>query len=326
MDVSVIMINYNTFDLTKDALNSIFEYTKDLTYEIILVDNASPDGSGEKLSELYKDRIVYLQSGGNLGTSKAFNLGLKKSSGKYILWLNTDILLMGNFMKTLFDYMERDKRCGIAGGNLFNGAGEPTLSYDKQLLTGKVAMHNVNNFVVLWRTLFKKRISNHFNYTGRPMRVGGIIGADFMVRRDCFDRVGNFNENIFMYGEETDFTYRVTNLTDYTVMSVPEAKMVHLEGGGAPNENVVFNARKEKIVLTGICTYLKNCLGREDVRLYIKSRLIAARKRKFFYTLLGKKERAQVFAQKAGFFRGYLNDLNAFYAALPGGEALYAGK
>ena len=96
MDVSVIMINYNTFDLTKDALNSIFENTKDLTYEIILVDNASPDGSGEKLKELFQDKIVYLQSGGNLGTSKAFNLGLKRASGKYILWLNTDIHFQNN--------------------------------------------------------------------------------------------------------------------------------------------------------------------------------------------------------------------------------------
>ena len=62
------------------------------------------------------------------------------------------------------------------------------------------------------------------------MRVGGIIGADLMVRRDCFDRVGNFNENIFMYGEETDFTYRVTHETNYTVVSVPDAHMTHLEG------------------------------------------------------------------------------------------------
>ena len=135
MDVSVIMINYNTFSLTKDALDSIFRETKGIDYEVILIDNASPDGSGDRLSALYGNKIVYLQSGGNLGTSKAFNIALKHASGKYVLWLNTDILLKENFIKKLFDYMESDPNCGICGGNLFNGRGEPTLSYDKELLT-----------------------------------------------------------------------------------------------------------------------------------------------------------------------------------------------
>lgn len=157
MDVSVIMINYNTFSLTKDALDSIFRETKGIDYEVILIDNASPDGSGDRLSALYGNKIVYLQSGGNLGTSKAFNIALKHASGKYVLWLNTDILLKENFIKKLFDYMESDPNCGICGGNLFNGRGEPTLSYDKELLTGRVAMYNVRTIVVLFRALFKNK-------------------------------------------------------------------------------------------------------------------------------------------------------------------------
>ena len=319
MDVSVIMINYNTFSLTKDALDSIFRETKGIDYEVILIDNASPDGSGDRLSVLYGNKIVYLQSGGNLGTSKAFNIALKHASGKYVLWLNTDILLKENFIKKLFDYMEIDPNCGICGGNLFNGRGEPTLSYDKELLTGRVAMYNVRTIVVLFRALFKKQISNHFNYTSRPMRVGGIIGADLMVRRDCFDRVGSFNENIFMYGEETDFTYRVTHETNYTVVSVPDAHMTHLEGGGV-SQNDSFNERKETIVLTGISTYLKNCLGKEDVFLYVKARYIAAKKRRFFYSLLGYREKKEVFAQKEAFFRRHLTEFDTFYSSLPGQE------
>lgn len=300
MDVSVIMINYNTFSLTKDALDSIFRETKGIDYEVILIDNASPDGSGDRLSALYGNKIVYLQSGGNLGTSKAFNIALKHASGKYVLWLNTDILLKENFIKKLFDYMESDPNCGICGGNLFNGRGEPTLSYDKELLTGRVAMYNVRTIVVLFRALFKKQISNHFNYTSRPMRVGGIIGADLMVRRDCFDRVGSFNENIFMYGEETDFTYRVTHETNYTVVSVPDAHMTHLEGGGI-SQNDSFNERKETIVLTGISTYLKNCLGKEDVFLYVKARYIAA-KRGDSFILCSENAKRKMFLRKRKLF------------------------
>ena len=101
MDVSVIMINYNTFELTQNALDSIFEYTSGLEYEIILIDNNSPDGSGEKLSAHFGDRIKYIQAGANLGTSKSFNLGLRAAGGKYVLWLNTDILIKENFIKKL---------------------------------------------------------------------------------------------------------------------------------------------------------------------------------------------------------------------------------
>ena len=316
MDVSVIMINYNTFDLTKDALESIFARTQGLAYEIILVDNLSPDGSGERLRDLFGDKIVYLQSGGNLGTSKAFNLGLKHATGKYILWLNTDILIKENFIKKLFDYMESDPKCGICGWNLYNGEGKPTLSYDKHLLTGRVARHNVRTGVVLFRAIFKRLLCEHFNYSGKPMRVGGIIGADFMVRKDCFDRVGKFNENIFMYGEETEFTWRVVHLTDYTVMSVPEAEMIHYEGGGAVSENLIYNECKETIVLTGISKYLKTCCGKNDVYLYLKSRMIAAKKRMLFYRVFGKKNRAEVFKKKAAFFSKKLKLFDEFYSAL----------
>ena len=108
MDVSVIMINYNTFDLTRDALESIFAHTKEIEYEIILIDNASPDGSGEKLRDLFGEKIVYIQAGGNLGTSKAFNIGLKQSKGKYILFLDGDDYLDIHLYGLVKQYMEKD--------------------------------------------------------------------------------------------------------------------------------------------------------------------------------------------------------------------------
>ena len=316
MDVSVIMINYNTFQLTKDALKSIFEYTKDLQYEVILVDNCSPDGSGGQLRNLFGDKIKYIQSGGNLGTSKAFNMGLKTASGRYILWLNTDILIKDNFIKKLFDYMESDPDCGMCGGNLYNGQGKPALSYDRVLLSGRRARRDVRLYSVILRRIFKRVLSLNFNYSGKPMVVGGIIGADFMVRRDCFEKVGAFDEDIFMYGEETEFTYRVHKYTDYKSVSVPAAEMIHFEGGGAPSENEVYNEKKERIVITGISTCLKKCYGEKDVHLYLKARLVSAKRRRRFCTFLRKRDRIEIFNSKIKLIEDYIRNFDKFYNAL----------
>ena len=316
MDVSVIMINYNTFDLTKDALNSIFENTKELDYEIILLDNFSPDGSGEKLRDLFGDRIIYIQTGGNLGTSRSFNIGLKHSQGKYILWLNSDILLKDNFIKQLFDYMESNSRCGICGGNLFDRNGKPAASYDKILFSGRVARNNIRLSVILFRKIFKRQLSLHFNYTKKSKKVGGIIGADFMVRKECFDQIGGLNEDIFMYGEETEFTYRLYQQTDFISVSVPTARLIHFDGASSNKDQRIFNEAREKMILTGISKYLKKCYGKKDVYLFIKSNKIAARRKKQINRLLRRQEQAEAYWEKEKFYKEYISVFDSFYNTL----------
>lgn len=319
MDVSVIMINYNTFDLTKDALESIFAHTQGLTYEIILVDNLSPDGSGEKLRDLFGEKIVYLQSGGNLGTSKAFNLGLKYATGKYVLWLNTDILIKENFIKKLFDYMESDPNCGICGGNVLDFEGKPAHSFDRKLFSGRSVKRESSLVHLVFRTLFKKSLSYHYNYTGKPMEVGGIIGADMMIRTSLFGNVGQFDENIFMYGEETEFTYRVVHQTEYTVMSVPNALIYHLEGGSTVTKKI-FKESKELIILKGEMTYLKKYYGRKDVLLFVQGLIKEARNKRFICALLRKKIMKEYYQNKFVFLTNVKNSFDSLYNSLKYGE------
>ena len=215
MDVSVIMINYNTFDLTKNALESIFMHTEGLRYEIILVDNASPDGSGDKLRDLFGNKIIYLQSGGNLGTSKAFNLGLTRISGKYVLWLNTDILIKENFIKKLFDYMESDPNCGICGGNIYDFKGKPAHSFRKIFPCLKEERKDKSVLLAVLRKIFCRPYYNQFNYTGLPMQVGYVTGADMMIRSELFQKVGGFDEDIFLkelLEREIKAEYKLDNL------------------------------------------------------------------------------------------------------------------
>lgn len=288
MDVSIVMINYNTFELTKNAINSIFENTKDINYEIILIDNASPDNSGEKLNNLFEDKIIFIQSGDNLGTSKAFNIGAKKSKGKYVLWLNTDILFKDNFIKVLFDFMESNSNCGICGGNLLDFEGKPTHSFKKYLPNAKTIKKEKS---LLYIKRFNKnniKKSLEYNFTNSPMEVGYITGADMMIRASLFNEIGYFNEEIFMYAEETEFTYRVKQ-KGYRIYSVPNAKMLHLEGASLGKS---FNINRFKFSNNGICIYLKSCYGDKEVIKYLNVCLKKYQKFKFLYSLANKKAKA----------------------------------
>ncbi len=270
MDVSVIMINYNTYELTKNALNSLFTYTVDLEYEIILVDNQSPDGSGDRLADEFGNRIKYIQSGGNLGTSKAFNLGFKNSCGKYILWLNTDIIIKDNFIFKLFKYMESHPECGVCGGNLLGFNGKPTHSFRKKY-NFKDICKDASFLNICYRKFLKKitkrALSYEYNYTSLPQSVSYITGADLMIRRSVFNEIGLFDESFFMYCEEAEYQYRVRKYTDYSIISIPNAIMWHLEGASGEKG---FSKNKYRIQLSSIVKYIEKCYGKSYCTKYLK--------------------------------------------------------
>lgn len=269
MDVSIVMINYNTYDLTKNAIESILSYTANLQYEIILVDNNSPDNSGEMLNDFFESKIIYIQSGGNLGTSKAFNMGARIATGKYILWLNSDILIKDNFVFDLFDYMEKSLECGICGGNLVNWNNEPMHSYRLTL----PSLETVRKSNGLWHKIKNKLtnsdIKNQYNFTGKPLEVGYITGADMMIRKSVIDEIGGFDEDIFMYAEECEFTFRMKQRTHYKVISVPTATMQHLEGASFGKE-AAFNERRFRAMLNGNSIYFEKCYGKSTLIKYLR--------------------------------------------------------
>lgn len=319
MDVSVIMINYNTYELTKDALNSLFTHTVGLKYEIILVDNQSPDGSGDRLADEFGNRIKYIQSGGNLGTSKGFNLGLKNASGKYVLWLNTDILLRDNFIGTLFSFMEQHPDCGVCGGNLLGFDGKPAHSYSKSFLSAKTLRKDRSFILKIIRTIFKKAFSFDYNYTGAPMEVSQIVGADMMVRRELFDEVGLFEEAIFMYCEETEFQYRVRKYTSYRIFSVPEAVMYHLEGGSFQKKSKVSAAayeRRYRAVITGESTFLYKHFGQAEVMKYLRVEKRTGFKYSIISFFLGNRDKYAEFSARRKLAKQWIANFHDFIASL----------
>lgn len=280
------MINYNTYEFTLKAIESIFEYTSGIEFEVILVDNDSPDKSGQRLAEYFGDRLKYIQSGDNLGTSKAFNLGLKIAKGKYILWLNTDILLKENFIYKLYRFMEDNMDCGICGGNILDFNGEPTHSFRRELPSIKSIRQDFSFILKALRFIFKKKFSSEYNYTNLPLEVGYITGADMMVRKSIFDNIGGFDEDIFMYSEESEFTFRMKRDTNYKVFSVPNAHIYHLEGASFGAKKKEFNKSRFNLVLNGNYIYFTKCYGTEIANKYLKLLIKSYRKLSIFTALL----------------------------------------
>lgn len=233
--VSIIIVNYNTRDLLKACLGSIYSKTKDVAFEIIVVDNASVDDSEEMIKKHFDD-VIFIQSGANIGFGKANNLGVKYSTGTFVFFLNSDILLVNNAIKILSDYLILNPKVAICGANLYDINNNPGMSFS-QTLPGLLPEIDYFFGRMFARLYYRGNID--FNYTDSPLIINGFIsGADMLVRKDVLDEVGLFDPDFFMYFEETELTWRIKK-AGYLVVSVPEAKIIHLEGG---SENIKENS------------------------------------------------------------------------------------
>ena len=276
MDVSIIIVNYHSAGMVIDCINSIYDKTQSVSYEIIVVDNASNDGSVERLAEAFGDRIKLIASPENLGFGKANNLGATQASGKYLFLLNPDTVLINDAIGILHDFLEENPRVGVAGGNLYSPEMAPTPSFcrvfDDLALERKRAS---------WGKLLGDRILNklhlrknapmtEFNHTEAPEKVAYIFGADMMLPRALFEQVKGFDPDFFMYGEEEELTWRITE-QGYDVISVPQAKIIHLEGATL-NATHTFNPRQFKMRMTGTMTYYFKRFDKEGLTEFFRIR------------------------------------------------------
>lgn len=260
MDVSVIMVNYNTREMTAAAIDSVFEKTTGVDFEVILVDNASNDGSREQFAN--DSRIKYFYLDENIGFGQANNYGVKNgASGKYLFFLNTDTLLINNALKVLYTYLETHSNVGAAGGNLYAPDNKPATSFEKKFQGIGFTLDKLAS------PLFRRATSDmegYFNYSDKPLSVAYISGADLMMPHKLFLETGGFDKQFFMYFEETDLCFRIKK-SGYKIMSIPEAKIVHFEGG-SQKKNPDSLIRKVKMSAKSRSIFINN----NHSRLYAK--------------------------------------------------------
>lgn len=259
MDISIIIVNYNTLELTKNTIDSVIEKTTGIKYEIILVDNASTDGSIEYFEKNYKDKIIFLKNKENLGFGRANNKGIEIAKGKFIFLLNSDTLLINNAIKILFDYMKLNSKVGVCGGNLYDIKLNPVHSYLEKIPSIKT---EINYFFNILGKVLKKisKRRDDFNYSKLVKEVGYITGADMMIRKSVLEKVGVFDEIFFMYSEEAELTYRIKQ-AGYKIMSVPMAQIIHLEG-----KSTKFKDKKFRMYLESKYKYFYKVYGIESCK------------------------------------------------------------
>ncbi len=241
MDVSIIFVNYKTINLLANSIASVLTETKDISYEIIVVDNASGDDSRALLFEKFNNKVKYVSLPDNIGFGRANNEGIKIANGRNVFLLNPDTLLLNNAVKILSDYLDDNSEIGVVGANLYNEdkSFQPSFSHNYPSLGFEVS----NLFHALF--LFNRE---NVNSTKNPKIVKSVVGAAMMIKQSVIDKTGAFDPRFFMYAEEEEWCLRIRK-SGHKIANVPEASILHLDG-----KSFDFSADRQKRRLEGVRT------------------------------------------------------------------------
>ncbi|MBD3809811.1 MAG: glycosyltransferase family 2 protein [Sulfuricurvum sp.] len=256
--ISIIIISYNTKDLLQNCIQSIVDKTESVGYEIIVVDNASTDGTQEIIRSNFP-QIKFIANKNNIGFGAANNMGIKIAVGKYLFLLNPDTVLTNNAIKCFYDFMENPMHQNVwcCGAALVSKDLKPDITY--------------SNFPSLWQVFFEfglhaifrnyylEKIAigvpwNHINMD--PFDVMVVSGADMFIRRSILDQIGYFDEDFFLYYEETELSWRA-HQKGFLSKIIPSIKIIHIGGQSTRN----LNLKKIEIFETSRFLFFKKCYG-----------------------------------------------------------------
>ncbi len=236
-DISVVIVNYNVKDYLYKCLNSIINSNGNLKIEIIVVDNNSTDGSIEFLQTKFND-VIFVPLNQNLGFGKANNIGIKKSVGKYILLLNPDTLIEDNTLINLYQFMENNIEVGVSTCKILNGDGSFQESCRRGFPTPIAAFSKLFG---VQKFFPNSKILGQYNLTyldeNEINEVEAVSGSFMFFRGELLKKIGGFDEDFFMYGEDLDICYRVKKL-NYKIMYVPESSTIHYKGESTKRSNI----------------------------------------------------------------------------------------
>lgn len=254
LDVSIIIVNYNTKLLLKNCLKSIFEQTKDIFFEVIVSDNGSWDGSVEMLRTEFP-QVILIENNTNLGFGAANNLGLKSAKGKYVFYLNSDTILLNNAIKMFFEYWETSaekERIGSLGAMLLDSKLNFNTSYGNLPTATNELKYLRNCFLssLYIKTIYSKfhKVNQNKEFYGE---VGYVMGADLFLKND---ENAKFDERYFMFYEESDMQYLLKKENKRNLI-IKGPKIIHLEGGSDNRSKLVYNFKN----LTSIY-YWESCI------------------------------------------------------------------
>lgn len=226
IELSVVIVNLNTKDLTIGCIRSLQKEAKDLSFEVLLTDNGSNDGSVEafeaiKKEKYWKDKFTLILNDSNTGYAKANNQGIARAKGKYILLLNNDTVVQKDALQSLLKFASLNADAGVVGSRLLNIDGTLQMScYHFPTITNAIKEY--------W--LGKKGLFEKFAPKGKePVTVDSVVGAAFLITPKAREKVGILDERYFAYFEDIDYC-RQTWKKGLKVYYLPSSVITHYHG------------------------------------------------------------------------------------------------
>lgn len=241
MDLSVIIVNYNTKELLKRCLASVFSSKTKYSFEVLVSDNGSQDASSEMVKNQFP-QVSLIENKKNLGFSKGNNIALKRAHGRYLLLLNSDTEVRPDTFERSLSYMNEHGEVGILGCKVLlpDGSLDPACR--------RRFPNPANSFLRLFGL---KRFSD-YNIGGdvdAALEVDAVMGAYLMIRKVALDKIGFLDEEYFMYGEDLDWCWRA-KFAGFKVVYYPKAQIVHYKYGSSQKTSakiIVFSHQAMKI-------------------------------------------------------------------------------
>lgn len=238
IDLSIIIVNWNSVDYLSECLSHIYKRTHNLTFEIIVVDNASYDGCREMLAAQFPE-VKFIQSEKNLGFAGANNLAYKHASADTLLFLNPDTEVVNSAIDKMAVFLKNTSDAGAVGCKLLNPDQSVQLSSVKAFPTILNQMFDAERLKYRFPKLKLWGMQPLFDDSGIPVKVDVVSGACMMLKREVFENAGLFTTDYFMYGEDVDLCYKI-NKSGFHVYYFGDARVIHYEGKSASKQNNNF--------------------------------------------------------------------------------------
>lgn len=235
---SVIVLSYNTYLITDECLKKLkqsVQYAKHKGYdtEVIVIDNASSDGSVEMIKKQHS-WVKLIASKENTGFSKGNNIGMQESVGQYILLLNSDAFVEENTLFEAINFFERNEKCDVMGCQLqfLDGKLQHSAGYLPEPINTSLWITGLSNLPLLGE--FRPIHPKYKSFFATIHNVGWVMGAFFMLRRSVYQQTKGFDEKLFMYGEEVEWCKRIKN-QGFNIWYFPNIKIKHIHKASSKN-------------------------------------------------------------------------------------------
>lgn len=218
MELSIIIVTWNTADITLKNIQTIKKFLKNTSYEIIVADNGSSDDTIKKLKK--EGGIKIIENKENLGFGKGNNVAASQAIGDYLLFLNSDMELIDNKLRNMLDFIGKNTQVGIIGPKFLNiDKTDQGSVFPPQSL--------INAFREFW--LGQSTYSKYVPKSTKPSEVSSISGGAILIRRQLFNKIGGWDKRYFMYFEDLELCRQVRKL-GYKIYYYPQCRFIHRHG------------------------------------------------------------------------------------------------